>query len=72
VLVELHSLPLESHPHQCTISGGAVTIDPPSNIGFALTTFVVVDAGAFAGITTTSTSALINTYSFTTKDLETW
>jgi hypothetical protein len=54
-----------------TISGGAVTIDPPSNIGFALTTFVVVDAGAFAGITTTSTSALINTYSFTTKDLET-
>jgi hypothetical protein len=54
-----------------TISGGAVTIDPPSNIGFALTTFVVVDAGAFSGITTTSLSALINTYSFTTKDLET-
>ena len=49
-----------------TISGGAVTIDPPSNIGFGVTTFVVVDAGAFAGITTTSTSALINTYSFTT------
>ena len=49
-----------------TISGGAVTIDPPSNIGFAVTTFVVVDAGAFAGITTTSTSALIDTYSFTT------
>ena len=48
-----------------TISGGAVTIDPPSNIGFGVTTFVVVDAGAFAGITTTSTSALINTYSFT-------
>jgi large repetitive protein len=30
-----------------TISGGAVTIDPPSNIGSATTTFVVVDAGAF-------------------------
>jgi hypothetical protein len=27
----------------------------------------VVDAGAFSGLTTTSTSALINTYSFTTK-----
>jgi hypothetical protein len=52
-----------------TISGGAVTIDPPSNIGFAVTTFVVVDAGAFAGITTTSLSALIDTYSFTTTAL---
>ena len=52
-----------------TISGGAVTIDPPSNIGFAVTTFVVVDAGAFAGISTTSTNAIINTYSFTTTAL---
>jgi hypothetical protein len=52
-----------------TISGGAVTIDPPANIGFSTTTFVVVDAGAFAGITTTSTSALIDTYSFTTADV---
>ena len=52
-----------------TISGGAVTIDPPSNIGFAVTTFVVVDAGAFSGITTTSVNALINTYSFTTVDI---
>ena len=49
-----------------TISGGAVTIDPPSNIGSATTTFVVVDAGAFSGLTTTSINALINTYSFTT------
>ena len=49
-----------------TISGGAVTIDPPSNIGTATTTFVVVDAGAFSGLTTTSINALINTYSFTT------
>ena len=49
-----------------TISGGAVTIDPPANIGSATTTFVVVDAGAFSGITTTSINALINTYSFTT------
>jgi len=50
-----------------TISGGAVTIDPPSNIGSATTTFVVVDAGAFSGLTTTSINALINTYSFTTS-----
>jgi hypothetical protein len=49
-----------------TISGGAVTIDPPSNIGVGVTTFVVVDAGAFSGLTTTSVNALINTYSFTT------
>ena len=49
-----------------TISAGEVTIDPPSNIGSATTTFVVVDAGAFSGITTTSINALINTYSFTT------
>ena len=49
-----------------TISGGAVTIDPPSPIGSATTTFVVVDAGAFIGLTTTSINALINTYSFTT------
>ena len=49
-----------------TISGGAVTIDPPANIGSGTTTFVVVDAGAFSGLTTTSINALINTYSFTT------
>jgi hypothetical protein len=47
-----------------SISGGAVTIDPPSNIGAGVTTFVVVDAGAFSGITTTSVNAIINTYSF--------
>ena len=47
-----------------TISGGAVTIDPPSNIGVGVTTFVVVDAGAFSGLTTTSINAPINTYSF--------
>jgi len=51
-----------------TISGGAVTIDPPANIGSATTTFVVVDAGAFSGLTTTAINALINTYSFTTVD----
>ena len=50
-----------------TISGGAVTIDPPVNItGLGLTTFVVVDAGAFSGITTTSLNNIINTYSFIT------
>ena len=52
-----------------SISGSAVTIDPPSPIGSATTTFVVVDAGAFvsgAGPTLTSANALINTYSFTT------
>jgi hypothetical protein len=53
-----------------TISGGQVTIDPPQNIGFALTTFVVVDAGAFAGITTTSLSTIINTYSFITTEAD--
>ena len=51
-----------------TISGGAVTIDPPENIGTATTTFVVVDAGAFSGLTTTFVNALINTYSFTTAE----
>ena len=49
-----------------SISGGAVTIDPPSNIGSGVTTFVVVDAGTFSGLTTTSINALINTYSFRT------
>ena len=50
-----------------TISGGAVTIDPPVNItGLGLTTFVVVDAGAFSGLTTTSVNNVINTYSFIT------
>ena len=52
-----------------TISGGVVTIDPPANIGLVVNTFVVVDAGAFSGLTTTSINALINTYSFTTADL---
>ena len=52
-----------------TISGGVVTIDPPENIDTGITTFVVVDAGAFIGLTTTSTSALIDTYSFTTASL---
>jgi hypothetical protein len=51
-----------------SISGGAVTIDPPATIGAATTTFVVVDAGAFSGITTTSINALIDTYSFRTVD----
>ena len=51
-----------------TISGGAVTIDPPPEIGAGTTTFVVVDAGAFSGLTTTSINALINTYSFTTAE----
>ena len=49
-----------------SISGGVVTIDPPSIIGTGTTAFVVVDAGAFTGFTTTSVNALINTYSFTT------
>ena len=53
-----------------TISGGAVTIDPPSDIGAGTTTFVVVDAGGFvSGFTTTSVNNIINTYSFTTVTL---
>ena len=49
-----------------SISGGAVTINPPTDIPDFTTAFVVVDAGAFSGLTTTSVNALINTYSFTT------
>ncbi len=49
-----------------SISGGVVTIDPVSSLPDATNVFVVVDAGAFSGITTTLTNALINTYSFTT------
>ena len=49
-----------------TVSGGVVTINPPTDIGIGVTTFVVVDAGAFSGITTTSKNALIDTYSFRT------
>jgi len=53
-----------------TISGGAVTINPPADIGTGTTTFVVVDAGAFvSGFTTTSVNNIINTYSFTTVPL---
>ncbi len=53
-----------------SISGGAVTINPPNNIADFTTAFVVVDAGAFiGGLTTTSENALINTYSFTTTGL---
>ena len=50
-----------------TISGGVVTIDPPSDIGYILNIFVVVDAGAF--LAGTSSNALINTYSFTTRNV---
>ena len=53
-----------------SISGGAVTINPPTDIPDFTTAFVVVDAGAFTtGFTTTSVNALINTYSFTTTGL---
>ena len=53
-----------------SISGGAVTIDPPENIPASTNTFVVVDAGAFTGITSSSTNAIIDTYSFTIADFE--
>jgi hypothetical protein len=49
-----------------TISGAVVTINPPSNLPFSTNVFVVVDAGAFIGI---SGSKIINTYSFTTQTL---
>jgi len=52
-----------------TISGGVVTIDPPANIDTGITTFVVIDAGAFSGLTTTSVNDIINTYSFTTASI---
>ena len=53
-----------------SISGGAVTINPPTDIPDFTTAFVVVDAGAFTtGFTTTSVNALINDYSFTAAGL---
>ena len=52
-----------------TISGGVVTINPVSSLPFLTNVFVVVDAGAFTGLTTTSINALINTYDFTTVDV---
>ena len=53
-----------------SISGGAVTINPPTDIADLTTVFVVVDAGAFTtGFTTTSVNALINDYSFTAYGL---
>ena len=53
-----------------SISGGAVTINPPTDLPDLTTAFVVVDAGAFTtGFTTTSVNALINDYSFTATGL---
>ena len=49
-----------------TISANQVTIDPPSNLSAGIITYVVIDAGAFCGITTNSTTAEISTYNFTT------
>jgi hypothetical protein len=50
-----------------TISGSVATIDPVSTTyGSSVVVYTVVDAGAFTGITTTSTNAIIDTYSFTT------
>jgi len=46
-----------------TISDAVVTIDPPSSLPNLTNVFVVIDAGAFIGI---SGNAIINTYSFTT------
>ena len=53
-----------------TISGGAVTIDPVPNFPPLTNVFVVVDAGAFSGLTTTSLSAAVNTYNFTTPAIQ--
>jgi len=47
-----------------TISGAQVTIDPPSVLPPSTNVFVVVDAGAFIGI---SFNNIINTYNFTTS-----
>ena len=54
-----------------TISGNQVTIDPPSNIGSGVLTFVVIPIGAFCGITTDSKNAVIDNYSFTTQSVPT-
>jgi hypothetical protein len=50
-----------------TISGAEATITPPSSLPFSTNVFVVVDAGAFIKY---GANKIINTYSFTTKDLE--
>jgi hypothetical protein len=54
-----------------TISANQVTIDPPSNISAGANTYVVIDAGAFCGITTNSTTGVIENYNFTTQSTPT-
>jgi hypothetical protein len=49
-----------------TISGAEATITPPSSLPTSTNVFVVVDAGAFIGI---SGSKIIDTYDFTTEAL---
>ena len=49
-----------------SISGGVATINPPADLPFITDVFVVVDAGSFSGLSTTSVNNLINTYNFTT------
>ena len=49
-----------------TISGAQVTIDPTSALPVSTDVYVVVDAGAFTGL---SANEIINTYNFTTLDL---
>lgn len=54
-----------------TISSNVVTIDPPSGIGSGVQAFVVIDAGAFCGITTDSKNAKIEDYKFNTASVPT-
>ena len=52
-----------------TISGSVVTINPSSNLDFSTDTYVVIDAGAFTISGGSKSTALLNTYNFTTVGL---
>jgi hypothetical protein len=50
-----------------SISGTVLTINPVNPLPLNTDVYVVIDAGAILGLTTTSTSSLLNTYNFTTE-----
>ena len=54
-----------------SISGGAVTINPSSNLPTGKDVFVVVDDGAFESTALGSGTDLLNTYNFTTGPITT-
>ena len=54
-----------------SVSGGQVTINPPSNLPAGKDIYVVVDAGAFTSTALGSETNLLNTYNFTTGPITT-